>query len=953
MAITVHKFGTLKVNGAVVPLPTYPWSSELSELNEIAGHQGNILSVDNLTSVDITDTTPNSPSTNMVWNEVTLTGKTLLVADRNWFIGASWSQLNALGLIEGVEVAIDGVTYKLRVLNGGADGVTRANEWDQIICNTISNIELPYPTVDDLDGVLQSSDYKGVHNTLWNWLGVYSICQKTDASATDDCVVRGNKSPDVWGTTTDSMFGNAYGWRPVLELTQPILLIDGSTNLGPISECPSIPYHITASYNKIARVNIYLDTNDGSGGTCIATLSVTPPSTADVKEYLSSYWADLTINTAHSVTIIATDSLDRTITKHINFTRLNNKPVISGSDTSIGAVKSKPEIVYKVTDADGDKCTISERVTDGTGGIITLRTFDVETPTEQTVFFDDAWPSLSTGMHTLTITATDKYGESAVRELTMQITNNAPSISTAVDSVIGAISVCPNITYTTNDIDGDVYTIIEKIGTATLRTISGQQGSKLNTFGGTVSTQWFENLDMGAHTVHVQVVDSSGSANSYSWTFSKTNNPPFIETTTPNDLGNINKKPTITYNVNDIEGDMFTIYEYIDGSGIPSRCEESLKGSQEMTFALDWDTISMGAHILKVEAIDSWGRSSTETWRFVRVNNPPKISDTDRDLGEKYEIPVITYSVVDPDKDEFVVTELVDGNAIASHASVDASYTGTIDFSEVWDALEVGIHVIQISAKDANTEQASVRTFTFTKFNNAPVISDVNRDLGELITGPFIPYEVYDASSDTYTITEYIDDTIMVRELTNQRGRNNYTFDVSMWDEMSLGDHRFTIKAVDNSGNVSNRIYSFTKVTSLTYGKTAVTGFMTVMRNNRRVAPFLPKTLTSLVFDMNSGKSVDELLDEAGKNNPLLLEHINNTEIHVTKEDKDQIYRNKDDIYILMTRVAYCEYLIKVYHNVTDPDGGDKYDLYEIYGFDVDGNAKLIRGRFTPGRYYI
>lgn len=953
MAITIHNFGTLKVNGIVVPLPTYPWSSELTEINEMVGHVGNILSVDNLTSVEITDTTANSPSTTMRWNEVTLSGKTVLVADRNWFVGASWSTLNSLGLISGREVVIDGITYKLRVLDGGSEALTKTNEWDKIICNCLNEPELPYPTVTDNDKTLQSSDYAGAHNQLWNWLGVYSYCQETNASSTGDCVVRGNIRPSEWGATTNSMVGNMYGWRPVLELTQPILQIDGSSELGPISECPSIQYRVTASYNKAARINIYLDINNGTGGTCIATLSSTPPMTGNVKEALEDYWPSLTINTAHSISIVVTDSLDRTVTKHVNFTRLNNKPVISGTDTNIGAIKSKPEIVYTVSDADNDECTISERITDGTGGVITLRSFKAKAPCEQTVFFDDAWPTLSTGFHTLTITVEDKYGEVATRELIMQITNNAPSISTAVSSLIGAISVCPNITYTTNDIDGDVYTIVEKIGTETLRTLSGQQGTKLNTFGGTISTKWFEQLDMGTHTVHVQVVDSSGSANSYSWSFSKTNNPPFIETTIPNDLGNINQKPTITYNVNDLENDSFSIYEYIDDTGIPTRAEENLKGSQMLTFHIDWDSISMGPHILKVESIDSWGRNSTQTWTFNRVNNPPKISDSDRDLGIKYDIPVITYSVYDPDRDDFIVTEMVDNIEIASHQSTDASYNGTIDFSGVWEQLEVGIHSIVIYARDTNSTESAARTFTFTKYNNAPSINDVNRDLGELVTAPFIPYIITDAASDTYTVTELIDGTMKIRELTDQKGENTYTFDVAHWDTLSLGDHQYTIKAVDNSGNTSYRIYTFTKVTTLTYGKTAVTGLMTVMRPNRRIAPFLPKTITDLVFDPNSGKSVTELLDEAGANNPILLAHIRNMDIHTTREEKDQILKNKEDIYILSARIAYCEYLIKVYHQIEDDDDGTKYDLYEIYGFDVEGNARLIRGRFTPGRYYI
>lgn len=96
---------------------------------------------------------------------------------------------------------------------------------------------------------------------------------------------------------------------------------------------------------------------------------------------------------------------------------VNSDPVISGADAALGTFgqDAPGDYSYAVTDADGDGVTVTEKI-DGT----VLRTYQpVLGETNVLSLSTDQWLTVLNGAHTLTITADDGKGGTAVRTLTL------------------------------------------------------------------------------------------------------------------------------------------------------------------------------------------------------------------------------------------------------------------------------------------------------------------------------------------------------------------------------------------------------------------------------------------------------------------------------------------------------------------------------------------------------
>ena len=95
----------------------------------------------------------------------------------------------------------------------------------------------------------------------------------------------------------------------------------------------------------------------------------------------------------------------------------NSDPVISGTDAALGTFGQTPPVGYSytVTDVDGDSVTVTEKI-DGT----VLRTYQpVLGETNVLSLSTDQWLTVLNGSHTITITAEDGKGGTAVRTLTL------------------------------------------------------------------------------------------------------------------------------------------------------------------------------------------------------------------------------------------------------------------------------------------------------------------------------------------------------------------------------------------------------------------------------------------------------------------------------------------------------------------------------------------------------
>lgn len=127
----------------------------------------------------------------------------------------------------------------------------------------------------------------------------------------------------------------------------------------------------------------------------------------------------------------------------------NTPPVISGVNTNLGASKDPFTYNYTVSDEQfaTQTLTISEVVSNETGAI-TIRTYEAENGAINTANLSNVWLRLSTGPHTLTITANDGAGGISQRIITFVRTINRISGSRIIltDSVVRKcfISIFPS-----------------------------------------------------------------------------------------------------------------------------------------------------------------------------------------------------------------------------------------------------------------------------------------------------------------------------------------------------------------------------------------------------------------------------------------------------------------------------------------------------------------------------
>lgn len=101
----------------------------------------------------------------------------------------------------------------------------------------------------------------------------------------------------------------------------------------------------------------------------------------------------------------------------------NTAPVISGSDTNVGAKTDPFSHSYTVTDAQASSQTLTvvETLTNGSE-TITLRSYTATSGATNTVDLADVWLKLIAGTHVLTITASDGAGGTATRKITFSRT---------------------------------------------------------------------------------------------------------------------------------------------------------------------------------------------------------------------------------------------------------------------------------------------------------------------------------------------------------------------------------------------------------------------------------------------------------------------------------------------------------------------------------------------------
>lgn len=426
---TIHKLGTLYVANAKKARPTKPWYGT----NGSAPDTGNLLDYGNgSNAIEIKDTDSND-AYKLQWVEVNDGSDKILICDRNLLMDIQWDRLNALGFCgakgSGKKITIDGQQYELFMLTGGKDGnaqseTTASNEWDKYIGNLGKFSGLPTPQSQDLQNSNSSANFTTAHNKIWNWAGCYSWCQNTTTSGSSYRACRGYIGARSWYSGNSYYYYLNLGWRPALRvLNAAPKITPASKNFGDLNKPINIEYGVYDADKDEFDTVIKIDG--------IQKEAYTGRVNAMLTFYLNEHWDNLKLG-KHTITITATDKKNASTTATYTFNKVNNIPTILPASLSLGDLKAPQDVEYTFNDSDDNPLTIvvkvdnvkKERYTNQKNG---SKTFQMRT----------YWRDLTIGTHTIVITATDIWNETATATYTFTKINGSAEAPTITSPLSG------------------------------------------------------------------------------------------------------------------------------------------------------------------------------------------------------------------------------------------------------------------------------------------------------------------------------------------------------------------------------------------------------------------------------------------------------------------------------------------------------------------------------------
>ena len=421
---TIHKLGTLYIDGKIIPRSTKPWPSSAS----VQPSEGNLfqLSTGKKPTIEIRDT--DAIETNQIqWVEINDGSDQFLIADRNLCSNIAYNFLkeNKLNksLGEGKIITINGGTYELFMLSAGENnsvqsGVVTNNQWDKYVGNCADFQGLPTPTAQDMQNTSSTYNFNTTHNQLWNWAGCFSWSNyEHRKDFTTEASVRGNLGARKWDIYNANFQGPELGWRPalkVLSYNHPPEVIPDSKSFGNLSEPQNISFSVSDPDGDYFNVMVYIDNNQKESYT----------SQTGTKYYtleLSRYWSDLNIG-SHNIEIYTVDNSGLTTSKIYTFTKTNAIPTITPSSQYLGSLTQPKDFNFTIYDADNDKMTLTFKIDQEI-----LETWSQQSNGQKTAsILTKYWSRTTIGSHTVYITATDPYDNSTTAVYTFDKSNNPP-----------------------------------------------------------------------------------------------------------------------------------------------------------------------------------------------------------------------------------------------------------------------------------------------------------------------------------------------------------------------------------------------------------------------------------------------------------------------------------------------------------------------------------------------
>ena len=472
-----------------------------------------------------------------------------------------------------------------------------------------------------------------------------------------------------------------------------------------------------------------------------------------------------------TIRVTATDTSGATATQdfHVTVINTNDGPVVS---VTIADQSTNEDAGFNFTvapnsfsDVDvGDTLTLSATLADGSS-LPAWLSFDPGTQTfSGTPLNDDV------GALTIRVTATDTSGATATQDfqVTVNNTNDGPVASATIadqstDEDAGFNFTVPPTSFTDVDV-GDTLTLSATLadGSPLPAWLSFDPGT--NSFSGTPL-----NDDVGALTIRVTAIDTSGASatQDFTVTVNNTNDGPvasavIADQTTNEDAGfNFTVPPTSFTDVD--VGDTLTLSATLaDGSPLPAWLSFDPGTNSFSGTPLNDD---VGELSIRVTATDTSGATATQdfTVTVANTNDAPVASvtiadqSTDEDAGFSFTVPASSFTDVDVGDSLTLSATLADGSPLPAWLSFDP---GTNSFSGTPLNDDVGSLTIRVTATDTSGATAAQDfTVTVNNTNDAPVITSSNAaSFAENATGTVYTATATDVDAGT-TLTYSISGT--------------------------------------------------------------------------------------------------------------------------------------------------------------------------------------------------
>ena len=247
---------------------------------------------------------------------------------------------------------------------------------------------------------LTSTPY-GTSGSQYEWFGGYDkIYHQRYVTGNTREIGNSNVCPDQM----------KWGYLPVLELLDIPPTISGSdSNLGDKKQAFSVSYTVNDEDSKDT-----LTITEKLNGTTVRTINNAVRNQSYSFSVTTSQFANLKLYETNTIKITVSDGT-LSATRTYTFRKTNTPPVINYTGSNnLGVISSKPAIKYTVTDAEGDRITITERL----NGKV-LQTYTVSSGTSCTVNIPNmSWLGCGSSTNTIEINARDTAGGSSNKTIT-------------------------------------------------------------------------------------------------------------------------------------------------------------------------------------------------------------------------------------------------------------------------------------------------------------------------------------------------------------------------------------------------------------------------------------------------------------------------------------------------------------------------------------------------------